>query len=117
MIQVHNEYGNISIGNHIITAIAADAVTNCFGVKGLAVRAVSDGLVHLLRKEARHRGIQVSFGKDGTVTIHLHIMVDNGVNIPAISAAIISEVRYVVEKTTGAKVGSVGVFVDSIVTD
>ena len=117
MIQVHTELGDISIGNNIITAIAGDAASNCFGVKGLAARSMTDGLVHLLRKEARHRGIRVHFGEDSTISIDLHIVVDNGVNIPAISNAIISEVRYVVQKTTGATVGAVNIFVDSIIAD
>ena len=51
---------------------------------------------------------------DDSISIDLHIMVDNGVNLGAVSDAIISEVRYVVTKTTGTAVRDVNVFVDSI---
>ena len=47
----------------------------------------------------------------------LHIMVDKGVNIRAISASIIKEVRYFVTKSTGTEVSAVNVFVDSITID
>ena len=38
-----------------------------------------------------------------------------GVNLNAVATSIISEVRYVVTKTTGTQVRAVNVFVDSIV--
>ena len=55
------------------------------------------------------------FHEDGSISIDLHIMVDNGVNLGAVGASIISEVRYVVHKCTGTNVRSVNVYVDSIV--
>ena len=44
-------------------------------------------------------------------------MIDKGVNISAIGASIISEVRYFVTKSTGTQVRAVNVFVDSITID
>ena len=48
------------------------------------------------------------------MSIDLHIIVDHGVNLSAVSASIISEVRYVVTKCTGTEVRTVNVFVDSM---
>ena len=42
---------------------------------------------------------------------------DNGVNLSAVGASIISEVRYVVAKCTGTKVSAVNVFIDSMMID
>ena len=61
------------------------------------------------------KGVRVEFHEDESITIDLHIMVDNGVNLGAVGDSIISEVRYVVTKTTGTKVRAVNVFVDSII--
>ena len=44
-------------------------------------------------------------------------MVDNGVNLNAVGASIISEVRYVVTKCTGTEVRAVNVYVDSMMVD
>jgi len=88
------------------------AATNCYGVKGMAVRSTTDGLVHLLKRESMSKGVKVYYNADGTVSIELHIIVDNGVNLMAVSRSIMSEVRYVVSKTTGVEVASVDVCVD-----
>ncbi len=116
MIQQKNEFGVIAVDSDVYTNIAGYAATNCFGVKGMAVRSMTDGLVHLLRKEAMSKGVKVTFHEENEISIDLHIMIDKGINIPAICASIISEVRYNVTKTTGTKVRAVNVFVDSITT-
>ena len=45
------------------------------------------------------------FEADDTVSIELHIIVDAGVNLTAVSSSIMSEVRYAVGQMTGAQVG------------
>lgn len=117
MIHLDTELGSIHVRSGVYTNIAGIAATNCFGVKGMAVRSMTDGLVHLLRKEAMSKGVHVVFHEDNTISIELHIVVDQGVNIAAVGESIISEVRYVVEKQTGTKVAAVHVFVDSMTTD
>ena len=102
------------ITSDVITTLAGAAATNCFGVKGMAKRGVSDGLVHLLKREAMGKGVLVTWGPGEAISIELHIVVDYGVNICAVSLSIIDEVRYKVESATGEKVKSVDVFVDSM---
>ena len=109
------ERGVITISPDVFTNITGAAATNCYGVKGMAVRSKTDGLVHLLRRESMAKGVKVRFNDDDTVSIELHIIVDNGVNLTAVSHSIMSEVRYIVEKVTGVKVKSVDVCVDSMV--
>ena len=52
MIRMKTDCGAITVDNAVYTNIAGYAATNCFGVKGMAVRSMTDGLVHLLRREA-----------------------------------------------------------------
>lgn len=115
MIQMQTEKGGITVSSAVFTNIVGMAASNCFGVKGMAVRSMTDGLVHLLRKEAMGKGVLVTFHEDNTVSIDLHIIVDHGVNLKAVADSIISEVRYVVEKTTETKVRTVNVFIDSMI--
>ena len=109
--------GSLHITPEVFTAISGYAATNCFGVKGMAGRGISDGLVYLLRREHLARGVKVRCPENGdAVDVDLHIVVEHGVNIPEISRSIMSEVRYNLEKITGVTVGSVNICVDSIVT-
>ena len=115
MIRQNNDNGSVVVSTSVYTDIAGTAATNCFGVKGMAARSVKDGFYHLLRKESAAKGVNVVFHEDDSISIDLHIMVDNGVNLNAVGASIISEVRYVVTKCTGTKVRAVNVYVDSMV--
>ena len=114
-MKVQMEKGSLIISNDVFTQIAGAVATSCFGVKGMAVRSTTDGLVHLLRRESMAKGVKVRFNDDATVSIELHIIVDNGVNLTAVSRSIMSEVRYIVERITGVKVKNVDVCVDSMV--
>ncbi len=114
MIRQNNEQGSVNVSANVYSDIAGTAASNCFGVKGMAARSVSDGVYHLPRKESMYQGVRVEFHEDNTISIDLHIMVDNGVNLNAVGASIISEVRYVVAKCTGTEVRAVNVYVDSM---
>ena len=90
------------------------ASTACFGVQGRAASSVTDGLYHLLPRESMDKGVRVEFQPDKSISIDLHIMVDNGVNLATVGSSIISEVRYVVENSTDTKVRKVHVYIDSM---
>ena len=45
MIRQTTDKGTISVSSHVYTKIAGIAATNCFGVKGMAFRSMTDGLV------------------------------------------------------------------------
>lgn len=113
-MRLKNEKGEIQISSEVFTTITGAVATRCFGVKGMAARSRKDGLVHLLRSESMAKGVKVTFLDDATVAIELHIIVDNGVNLAAVSDSIMNEVRYEVGQMTGAKVQSVDVYVDSM---
>ena len=115
MLKCHSEQGEISVSSAVFSNITGMAATNCFGVKGMAYRSMTDGLVHLLRREAMSKGVNVIYNEDESISIELHIIVENGVNIPAVCRSIMNEVRYVVNKNTGAEVRAVDVFVDSMI--
>ena len=108
--------GTIRINPEVFAQIGGYAASNCFGVKGMAKRSMADGIVSLLKNEMVSKGIKV-YSTDGQVSIDLHIVVEHGININAVSESIMGEVRYVIERYTGVKVQKVRVYVDSIMTD
>ena len=103
MIRHENENGSVNVSTSVYTDIVGTAVINCFGVN------------HLLRRESVGKGVHVQFNEDDTISIDLHIIVDNNVNLNAVGASIISEVRYVVTNCTGTEVRAVNVYIDSMV--
>ena len=117
MIQFQTAKGLISIASAVFTDLVGDIATSCFGVKGMAMRSVTDGLVHLLKRESMGKGVYVKYNDNESISIELHIIVDQGVNIPVICSSIISEVGYKVSAATGVVVDKVDVFVDSISID
>ena len=115
MVKLANERGCIYITGAVFTNLTGNAATNCFGVKGMTVRSVTDGLVHLLRLESMGKGVNVVYNADNTISIELHIAVDQGVNIPVICESIKDRVRYEVTKGTGVVVKRIDIFVDSMI--
>ena len=114
MIKVPTEHGEITISDAVFTTITGAAATNCFGVKGMAFRSMTDGLVHLLRREAMSKGVRIIPHEEGDISIELHIVVEHGVNIAAVCRSIINQVRYMVSENTGASIRSIDVCVDSM---
>lgn len=114
-MKLQTEKGTITISSDVFSNITGAAATNCYGVKGMAIRSATDGLVHLLRRESMAKGVKVTTNEDSTISLELHIIVENGVNLMAISRAIMERVKYDVSRTTGVEVKNVDVFVDSMV--
>jgi uncharacterized alkaline shock family protein YloU len=112
-MKIITQRGTITIMNDVFSVIAGYAAINCFGVKGMAVRTVSDGLVHLLRRESMSKGVKINYYEDGIV-VDLHIVIEHGINIPAVTHSIMERVRYEVQRLTSIKVKAVNVFIDSM---
>lgn len=115
MIRKSSEKGLIDITPEVFTNIVGDAASSCFGVKGMASR--KDNGWQLLRRESMAKGVKVRFEDDGSVAVELHIVVDHGVNLSALSASIMGEVSYKVTAATGVNVSCVDVYIDSMIMD
>ncbi len=114
MVNIKNDCGQISITSEVFTYLAGDAATSCFGVKGMAGRG-EKGALQLLRRVDMSKGVVVNFNEDGSLSLELHIGVDHGVNMAAVSRSIIKEVSYKLERSTGVPVKNVDVYIDTII--
>lgn len=115
MINVFNDIGKIHISDDVLTNLAGDAATSCFGVKGMVACNKEGGPWQLLRRESMSKGVIVHNNNDGSMSLELHIGVDQGINIRAVCSSIINEVSYKLTQSTGMTVKSVDVYVDSII--
>ena len=110
------ELGDVTITEQVFAYLVGFAATNCFGVVGMAGRNKAGDIVKLLKKESIDKGVFVKLIED-KLEVELHIVVEYGVNIPAITKSIINRVQYFIESTTGFEVNKISVFVDSIRID
>ena len=115
MVKIANTAGDISITSEVFTNLAGDAATSCFGVKGMVACSREGGPWQLLRRETMAKGVVVHGNAEGGVSLELHIGVDHGVNISAVSRSIMNEVKYKLEKSTGIPVNNVDVYIDTII--
>ena len=115
MVNISNNIGRISITNEVVSNLAGDAATSCFGIKGMVGRSQGSGPLQLLRRESMSKGVEVRYNDDGSIALELHIGVDQGINISAACRSIIKEVRYKLQKATGIPVRTVDVYVDTII--
>ena len=115
MVTLRNNSGTISITSEVFTNLAGDAATSCFGVKGMVTCSREGGPWQLLRRESMSKGVVAHMNDDDTVSLELHIGVDQGVNISAVCRSIIKEVKYKLDKATGVPVKSMDVYIDTII--
>ncbi len=111
--KIENNLGEIIISNNVIANIAGAVANNCYGVVGMAVRNAKDGIVSLLKSGNLSKGIGVQV-EDNAIVIDMHIMVQYGVNVPAICESIMHNVSYQVSDMTGFTVKEVNVHVESM---
>lgn len=114
-MKIQTEKGLVRLTSDVYSNLTGAVATSCYGVKGMAFRSKTDGLVHLLRRESMSKGVKITYNDDQSITIDLHIIVDNGVNLVAVGRSIQSEVKYNVHRLTGVEVRGVNVCVDSMV--
>lgn len=115
MVKLSNDKGVITISNEVLSYLAGEAATSCFGVKGMVACSKEGGPWQLLRRESMSKGIKVHTLDDGSVSLELHIGVDQGVNIAAVSRSIMKEVMYKLEKSTGIPIKNIDVYIDTII--
>ncbi len=105
--------GAVLIEESALAKMAGNIATKCYGVVGMVYRSKRDGIVSLLKRDKMGKGISVKMDGDG-ISIALHIMVEYGVNIGAVSESIIKNVKYQMAENTGLQIQDVTVHVESV---
>lgn len=108
-----NSYGKIDYSDEFLSNLAGLASMDCYGIVGMASQKAMDGIVELLKGENLNKGVKITT-ENGSVRIHLFVIVEYGVSIAAVAANVIDTVKYKVEKITGLNVDKVNVTVNGI---
>ncbi len=107
------DMGLVTVTDEVVVRVAGYAALNCYGIVGMASKRSADGIVQLMGRENLGRGVKIRTSED-KVDIDLFIIVEYGISISAVAAAIIERVKYEVEHFTGVSVGRVNVCVEDI---
>lgn len=112
--KMNTNLGEIVINPEVIAKYAGTTAVENFGVVGMAMVSMKDGLVKLLKRDSLSKGINVVIDEDNTITIDFHIIISYGVNISTVADNLISSVKYKVESYTGMTVKKINIFVEGV---
>jgi uncharacterized alkaline shock family protein YloU len=105
--------GRVEVAPRAIATTAAQAVTRCYGVVGMAPRNLRDSVAHVLRPEDQYKGIDVHISPD-SVAIDLYVVIEYGTRIATVARNIMETVQYAVEHALGMTVATVNVHVQGV---
>lgn len=114
MFERSTKLGNINVTNEVIATIVGGAVTECYGVVGMASqKALKDGLYELLKRENYSRGVIVEDGETG-INVDVYIIVGYGMKISEIVYEVQKKVKYVLETTLDIEISAINVYVQGV---
>ena len=109
-------YGEVTIDNEVLAKVTGVTAVECYGIVGMAMVNMTSGIAKLLRGDNITKGISLEVD-DNVMNIELHIIIEYGVNIKAVTDNLISTVAYKLETFSGLKVGHIDVFVEDVRVD
>lgn len=108
---VDTAHGNISIAPRVIYTLAFSAAVGTYGVVGIASRYTGYDATHTDPR----RGIEIEFSQGGDlkthVTVNVHVIVEYGVRIRAVTGSLQHQIAYQIARSTGYAVDAVYVHV------
>ena len=110
---MNTQLGAVMIDPEVIARYAGSVAVECFGIVGMAMVNVKDGLVKLLKRDNLTRGVNVQIN-DNKIRLSFHVIVSYGVSISAVSDNLISNVKYKVEEFTGMTIEKINIFVEGV---
>jgi uncharacterized alkaline shock family protein YloU len=115
-----NEHGDVLVDDNIVVRMIGFCALECYGIVGMAVRNIKDGVAQLLQKENLTKGIKIYTEKNNDdksfdeINIELHIILEYGTNVKAVADSLHDTIRYKISKTLGIAINKINIFVESI---
>src|SRR5215471_16332010 len=105
--------GKIEVLPNAIHTIATNAISECYGVVGIAAPRLRYGQAVLLTTQQCNQGIQVRVVND-QIIIEVYVVLEYGLRISEIAQNIMSSVKFSIEKMLGVPVKQVNVNVQGL---
>lgn len=112
--RVDSKLGTISIDTEVIAKYAGSTAVECFGIVGMAVISMKDGIVMLLKGDSLTRGISVEINEENKIEIAFHVIVAYGVSISTVADNLVENVKYKLTEFTGMEVQKIDIFVEGV---
>lgn len=109
-------YGEVTIDNEVLEKVAGVTAVECYGIVGMAMVNVTSGIAKLLKGDSITKGISLKVD-DNCIRIDLHIVIEYGVNIKAVTDNLVSTVKYKLENFSGLEVKHINIFVEDVRVD
>jgi uncharacterized alkaline shock family protein YloU len=105
--------GKIEVLPNAIHTIAVQAISECYGVVGIAAPHLHNGRAVLLDSQHLNQGVQLKIEHD-EITIEVYVVLEYGLRISEIAHTIMSTVKFFIEKMLGVPVARVNVNVQGL---
>ena len=112
--KMNTDLGQVLIDPEVIAQYAGETAYECFGIVGMSMISMRDGIARLLKKDSLTKGIEVEINENNEITIDFHVIIAYGNNIITIAENIIENVKYKVEEFTGMTVNNVNVIIEGV---
>ncbi len=89
--------GTLRVSNDCIADLVGYAALECYGVIGMAEIDEQSSVVHLLPTYRLRKGIDVD-AVGGTVTVDIHVVVEQGVNMSSVVGNLTSSVKFLLKQ-------------------
>ena len=101
--------GSLSVSNDVIADIAGYAAMTCYGVVGMAEQLQG------AESERLRKGVLVSADEDG-LTVDLHVVLENGVNMKSVCHNLSSSVAFTLQEIAQIDPASlkIGIHIDAL---
>ncbi|PMQ02298.1 MAG: Asp23/Gls24 family envelope stress response protein [Dictyoglomus sp. NZ13-RE01] len=104
----YTEIGWVEISENAIATLASLSALQSYGIVGMAVRSIMDGISELLHLEEINKGVQVHVTEEGLI-IELYVIVAYGVRIPEVAHNVMERVKWNLERITGLSIKEINV--------
>lgn len=105
--------GKIEVLPNAIHSIAVQAISECYGVVGIAAPRLHNGQAVLLGPGRSNQGVQVHI-VDDRIMLEVYVVLEYGLRISEIAHNIMSGVKFAIEKMLGVPVSQVNVNVQGL---
>jgi len=113
-VERKNELGSIGIEVEAIATLAGGAISECYGIVGMASRKFfKDGLAELLKNDNYSKGVEVRSTEAG-LELDLYIIVSYGVKISEVVIEAQKKVDYIMKQAFDISFNSINIYVQGI---
>lgn len=110
------DLGSVVVDTKVIAQIAGLTAIELYGIVGMAMVSLKDGIVKMLSRNSLSKGVNVVV-ENNEIVVEFHIIIEYGINIKAVTENLISTVKYKLETFSGMKVRKINVFVEGVRVD